>query len=132
MKWCGGEELDSCSAERPVALPVCVIIVSSSHSSPVFNCHQLIHIHTGVKPFAGDKLRYMANLHRKYAFVLIWCNNCSLQDHLSRDPLVTYGKVDTSSQHTSVIATFNVLKYHLNEPLLFLPLADSQYSSMKC
>lgn len=111
MKWCGGEELDFRSVEWPVALPACAIIVSSSHRSPAFNCHKLIHIHTGVKPFAGDRLRYMANLHRKYAFVLVWCNNpSSLQDHLSGDPLIPYGRDDTNSQHIFVNAMFHVFK----------------------
>ncbi len=30
---------------------------------------------TGVKPFAGDKLRYMVDLHRNYAFVLVRFKN---------------------------------------------------------
>lgn len=45
VKWCGGEELHLRSAEWPIAFSACAIIVSSSHSSPAFNCHKLMHIH---------------------------------------------------------------------------------------
>lgn len=63
VKWCGGD------------LPVCDITVSPSHCSPAFNCHKLIHIHTSVKPFAGDRLSYICI---EIIYLVWYCQHSSL------------------------------------------------------